>query len=587
MYPIITIENLHYAYPSILPGSDPNWVLRGIDLVIRAGEFIAVMGPTGEGKSTLCMALNGIVPQSTGGAIRGSVRVNGLDSKRTPVAELAHTVGLVFQKPDTQLFNMTVESEVAFGLETMGLPRSEMHQRIDWALETVGMSGLRQRSPFELSGGQKQRVAIAAILAMKPPVLVLDEPTANLDPQGKREVFAAVDALRKQEGITIIMVSHESEKIAAFAQRVVVLYEGKVALDGPPEKVFSPTRQLNHMGLQVPQVSQLSDCLNQKLGTDFAFTQVDEAQHALREMPISPSAPGSETAGPANGAASEAAPLFKLANLTYNYTHQHYALNDVSMSIYKGEYLAVLGQNGSGKTTLVKHLNGLLRPSRGSVQLNGEDIAGSPVAELARTVGFVFQNPDHMIFSATVREEIAAGPRNLGLAEGRVNQQVEETLDQFGLQPYAELQPALLSFGLRRKVTVAAVVAMQTDVLILDEPTSGLDQRNTDELMAILKKLNQKGRTIIIISHDMRLVARHVPTAALLHQGRLLAYEPTRRIFQRDDLLKSTQLEAPQISWLGRQLGLPENVISVGELCSRLSHGDIPAAEGSGREQAD
>lgn len=576
MPPIIALHNFSYAYPTYSPTAKPVWVLDGVDLTVRAGEFVAIMGPTGVGKTTLCLALNGIVPHSTGGTIGGEVWINGRNSRHHPVAELAQTVGLVFQEPETQLFNMTVEAEVAFGLETLGLPPAEMAQRIGWALGLVGMGEFRQRSPFELSGGQKQRVAIAAILAMKPPILVLDEPTANLDPVGKQEVFAAVETLRQQEGMTIIMVSHESEQIAAFADRVVVLEKGKVAIDAPAATIFTPPTRLRQIGLSVPQLSELADCLNQHHGTQFAFTQLDEAAVALQGWGLGRDNRQPTTDHEANGSSVVGRPssVLTLKSLSYAYDGKQAALNDIDLTITTGEFVAIIGQNGSGKTTLVKHLNGLLRPARGRVLLHGADIAATPVAELARTVGYVFQNPDHMIFSATVREEVAAGPRHLGLPEVAIAERTTAALTQFGLLPYAETQPALLGFGLRRKVSIAAVVAMQTAVLVLDEPTSGLDQRSTHELMTILTDLNQQGRTIILITHDMRLVADWVPSCVVLHNGRLLTHAPTRHIFQQPALLHQTQLEPPPIVQLGQRLGFP--ALTLGDLCLELDREERP-----------
>lgn len=576
MPPIIALHNFSYAYPTYSPTAKPVWVLDGVDLTVQAGEFVAIMGPTGVGKTTLCLALNGIVPHSTGGTIGGEVWINGRNSRHHPVAELAQTVGLVFQEPETQLFNMTVEAEVAFGLETLGLPPAEMEQRIGWALGLVGMGEFRQRSPFELSGGQKQRVAIAAILAMKPPILVLDEPTANLDPVGKQEVFAAVETLRQQEGMTIIMVSHESEQIAAFADRVVVLEKGKVAIDAPAATIFTPPTRLRQIGLSVPQLSELADCLNQHHGTKFAFTQLDEAAVALQGWGLGKDNRQPTTDHEANGSSVVGRPssVLTLKSLSYAYDGKQAALNDIDLTIAAGEFVAIIGQNGSGKTTLVKHLNGLLRPARGRVLLHGADIAATPVAELARTVGYVFQNPDHMIFSATVREEVAAGPRHLGLPEVAIAERTTAALTQFGLLPYAETQPALLGFGLRRKVSIAAVVAMQTAVLVLDEPTSGLDQRSTHELMTILADLNQQGRTIILITHDMRLVADWVPSCVVLHNGRLLTHAPTRHIFQQPALLHQTQLEPPPIVQLGQRLGFP--ALTLGDLCLELDREERP-----------
>lgn len=256
-------------------------MLKDITLEVEEGEFLSIMGPTGVGKSTLCLALNGIVPQSTGGVIKGDVLVDGLNTKRHPVADLAQHVGMVFQEPETQLFNMTVEAELAFGLESLGIPREEILERIEWALALVGMGQFQRRSPFHLSGGQKQRVAIAAILAMTPKILVLDEPTASLDPRGKTEVFSVVRQLRQQRGMTIIMVEHESERIAEFSDRVIALRNGQVELEGPPAQVFAQVEQMQEIGLAVPQVSELAHCLNRQNNTSFAFTQLDEAYQAL------------------------------------------------------------------------------------------------------------------------------------------------------------------------------------------------------------------------------------------------------------------------------------------------------------------
>ncbi|MCB8960035.1 MAG: ATP-binding cassette domain-containing protein [Ardenticatenales bacterium] len=566
MAPLISVENLSYAYPGDSADDDPVWVLDGVDLRLEPGEFVAVMGATGGGKTTLCLALNGIVPQSTGGVIGGQVLVNGQNTKQTPVAELAQTVGLVFQNAETQLFNVTVEAEIAFGLETLGLPPAEMETRIDWALELVGLAGFRARSPFELSGGQKQRVAIAAMLALKPPVLVLDEPTANLDPAGKQEIFAAIDRLRHQESMTIVMVSHEADQIATFADRVVVLANGKIALSGTPQQIFLPPGPMQALGLHVPGLAELADCLTRRGGQRYCFLDGEAAYDALA-APLLPSVGQVSTAvdslPPANG-------TLQLEQVSHSYSPGQSAIKRVDLTIPAGDFVAILGQNGSGKTTLVKHLNGLLRPSHGRILLNGEDIARQSVAELARTVGYVFQNPDHMIYSATVREELAAGPINLGLDEATVADRVAVALADFSLLPFADMQPAQLSFGLRRKVSVASVVTMGTPILILDEPTSGLDQRSIDELMAILVGLHAQGRTILMITHDMELVIRHLPRTLIMKAGELLAYDATTRIFCRPQLLDMAQLACPPVARLGQRLGWAHELLNATELCQRL-----------------
>lgn len=285
MTAIVKVEDLHYSYSSAVSVAPEDWVLRGVSFEVEEGEFLSIMGPTGVGKTTLCLSLNGIVPQSTGGVIWGTVTVDGLNTKREPVSELAQRVGLVFQEPETQLFNMSVEAEVAFGLESLGVDPAEMAERVDWALAVVGMSELRNRSPFHLSGGQKQRTAIASILAMTPRILVLDEPTASLDPLGKSEVFSVVRELRRQRGMTIIMAEFESEHIAEFSDRILVLNHGQVELQGRPAEVFSQVERMRQIGLAVAQVSEVAHCLNRRHRTDYAFTQLEDAYRALAQDP--------------------------------------------------------------------------------------------------------------------------------------------------------------------------------------------------------------------------------------------------------------------------------------------------------------
>lgn len=276
----ISIHNLHYSYPPVTSDGDPVPVLHGIDLEVAKGEFVSIMGPTGVGKTTLCLALNGIVPRSMGGVFRGDVNIAGLNTRESPVANLASKVGVVFQGAESQLFNMTVEDEVAFGPETLGVDPAGIRERIDWALDVVQMTQYRKRSPFQLSGGQKQRVAIASILAMKPEIIVLDEPTSGLDSVGKFEVFRVVRELKRQEQITVVMVEQEAEKIAEFSDRVVVMDEGRIAMEGTPSEIFSQVERMHEIGLAVTQVSELARCLSDEIHT-YKFTLFDEAYEAL------------------------------------------------------------------------------------------------------------------------------------------------------------------------------------------------------------------------------------------------------------------------------------------------------------------
>jgi energy-coupling factor transport system ATP-binding protein len=282
---VVSISNLWYAYPPLKPEDAPVWVLRDLSLDVEEGEFVSIMGASGSGKTTLCLALNGIVPRSTGGTIKGQALIAGLDTKRTPVSVLARQVGLVFQEPETQFLTTSVEAEIAFGLETLGVGRAEMRERIAWALDRVGMRGHEKDSPLHLSGGQMQRVAIGAILAMLPRVLALDEPAASLDPAGRAEIFKVLDTLRAERKMTIVMVEQDSETVAEFSDRVVVIREGAKELDDTPGRVFAQAERMRKLGLDVPQVSELAACLKQRYGAEFAFTRLNEAYAALdKEM---------------------------------------------------------------------------------------------------------------------------------------------------------------------------------------------------------------------------------------------------------------------------------------------------------------
>lgn len=553
--PIIAIRNLHYAYPPPLPGARPTQVLRGIDLEVAAGEFVAVLGRVGAGKTTLCLTLNGLVPHATGGTIRGEVQVAGRDTRRHAVAELAQTVGLVFQDPEAQLTQMRVEDEVAFGPENLGLSPDEIDTRVTWALAAVGLAAQRDRSPAHLSGGEKQRVALAAILAMQPQVLVLDEPTANLDPAGKAAIFDVLAQLARQRRMAIVVVTQELERVARHADRVIVLHEGHIGLAGPPAETFEQVARLQEWGVGVPQLAELADRLARRTGRHYRFTDVNDAYEQLRGTGtyLAERVPA-EPARTADRVSGSAPPQIALEGICYTYPDGTPALHDVNLTIAAGEFIALLGPNGSGKTTLAKHLNGLLRPQRGRVLLDGRDTRHARVAELARTVSYVFQNPDHQIFAATVEEEIAFGLRLQGLPPAVIARRVAEALARFRLGTHAHLPPALLGSGQRRQVTLAAALAMQPRVLVLDEPTGGLDSHGRQELMAALAAFHADGGTVLLITHDMRPVAEFADRAVVLTDGRVRFDGTPAALFQQHDLLAEAQLMAPPVVQLAQRL---------------------------------
>ncbi|GHU99475.1 cobalt ABC transporter ATP-binding protein [Spirochaetia bacterium] len=575
---VVDIRGLKYAYPAYMKNAEPVNVLKGIDLQVKRGEFLSIMGPVGSGKTTLCLALNGIVPHSSGGSFGGNVVVCGINTKQSSIAELAKKTGIVFQDPESQLFCMTVADEVAFGLENRGMPPPEMACRISESLALVGMSAFAERSPVHLSGGQKQRVAIAAILAMEPEVLVLDEPTSGLDPMGKREVFTVVDRLRNEKAMTIIMIEHEAEQIARFSDRVVVLDNGRIALQGTPGEIFSKTETLSAIGVAVPQMAELSQGLRRQNYPGCDFITLDGALRYFGENAWMPADSASKFAAEspavpaALSVAPSAAPVIEARQVYFHYEGDRHTLRNINGMIFDGEFVGIIGQNGSGKSTLVKHFNGLLKPQAGTVYVNGRDTKTQSLSEIAGTVGFVFQNPDHQIFCPTVAEELAFGPANLGLSKAATAERVQDALARFNLTRWADHPPAILGFGIRRKVSLAAIYAMRQRVLILDEPTMGLDRKSAMELLDIIVSLNQQGHTILLISHDMRIIAEFTRRSILLLDGAIAADGPTREVLSDFALLEKTQILPPEIVRLSATVigrGLTEPVFSNGEFIEK------------------
>jgi len=545
----VCVEQLEVSYPSPQAGGDPVPALCGVDLQIESGAFVAVMGPLGSGKSTLCLALNGAVSHAVDCRYKGTVRVSDLDVRQVPMGQLALQVGLVFEHAEDQLFNATVADEIAFGLESMALPTDEIEQRIAGGLRQVGLVGFEERSPRTLSGGEQKRLALASVLAMRPRVLVLDEPTAGLDARARHEVLSAIEHLRgnASEQTTVIMSTQDAEAAAQFAERIVVLNKGQIVLDGSPTEVFAHVALLEAWGITPPQLARVAHrfCL------PTTFTVHDAAQQWAGA--IAPPAPRKAPAPPVPP--TETVVAFR--NVHYNYPGSAPVLRGISIDIHRGEWLAVIGINGSGKTTFLKHLNGLLRPTAGSVILCGKDTRGRQVGELARIVGYLPQSPDDSIFCATVREEVAYGPRHVGLHGEQLTVRVDESLAQMDLLPYANHPPAVLGYGLRRQVALASVLAMQTALLAFDEPTVGLDSGVIARTVDAVAARHQQGATVVMITHDLQLVARFAQRVVVLSEGRIRAQGTPEEVLADIALLRSVGLEPLPLTALGEAMAWP------------------------------
>ncbi len=574
--PAILLDNLRFSYPPVLADGPPVEVLRGVSLRVPSGQALANMGPTSSGKTTLALILAGLAPEMTGGALTGRALVAGLDAPSTPPARLSLTLGLVFQEPERQLFNMTVADEVAFGLEGQGMPQPQIGERVAWALARVGLTGLEERSPWQLSGGQQKRLAIASILAMQPPILLLDEPMAGLDPAGRREVAALLADLKQMTGATVVVMEKEAEFVARWAERVVVMAKGQVALDGEPAAVFQQVDRLHALGVGAPQIAEMAARLRAE-GEEAAFVTAREAaawvvrrmgEEAIPQRMVQQRmAEDSNVQRVTDGAPlDETTPLaVDVRDVRFAYAGGTQALDGVSLAVPQGQFVAIVGPNGGGKSTLARQLNGLLRPQQGTIAIDGKPAAGRPVGELARSVGYVFQNPDHQIFAPTVREEVAFGPRNLGLRGPALAQRVAEALAAFDLSALAETPPAVLGYGLRRLVTLASVWAMQPPIWLLDEPTTGLDARFTGLLLERLRSLHEAGHTILLITHDLKLAAEAQRVVAI-SRGRVVIDGQPQQVLADSAPLEAVGLRPPPITRLSALLaphGFPHPMLSV------------------------
>lgn len=547
---VAVLDNVSYLYPG---STTP--VLRDVSLEIGPGELLGLIGPTGAGKTTLCLTLNGIVPQFYGGRFFGRATVAGLDTVTHPISTLARHVAAVFQDPETQLIATSVENEIAFSLENLGLPRDEIRRRIPEALAAVRLSGYERKHPHELSGGQKQRLAIAAALATRPSLVVLDEPTSQLDPVGEQEVFSVVRALNREHGLAVLLVSHSAERMAEHADRLVLLSEGRIICSGTPEEIYGQPDLLAAHHLRPPQVAETFHHLRRSavpvpkvpvllLQGQAALRSLSERQPLFATPPL-PAAPPPPV-GP---------PVLSVRDLCHTYADGTQALRGLTLDIHAGEYVVLLGQNGAGKSTLVRHFLNLLKPTSGSVRVGGREAGDVPVSELAQHIGYVAQNPDRQIFSASVGEEVGFALHNLGYPRGDVETRVSEALEDMGLSWARNAHPLSLSKGDRSRVIIAAILAMRPEIIILDEPTTGQDFRGARRILDLSRRLHRMGKTVIVVTHHLYLMSGVGERALVMGRGTLLCDAPLREAYHETEILHSTFLTPPQAVQLAQTLG--------------------------------
>ena len=542
---MIKAENLTFRYNE---ESETN-ILDNLNIEIHKGGFTAILGHNGSGKSTLAKHFNAInLP------LGGKVYVEKMDtSDEKLIYDIRQTVGMVFQNPDNQIVATIVEEDVAFAPENMGVEPSEIRRRVDEALEAVGMTKYKNRAPHMLSGGQKQRVAIAGILAMEPAYIVLDEPTAMLDPIGRREVMSTLKRLNKEKNVTVIIITHNMDE-AVLADRVVVMDKGRIILDDIPEKVFADVEKIKAIGLDVPQVTEFAYELRQK-GFDVKndILSVEQGVEAIKPLVKNGTVKGIEDVS-----FKRENPVIEVKNVSYEYSpngpFNKVAVKDVSLTINKGDFVAVIGHTGSGKSTLLQMFNALVKPTSGEVLVKGKSTTEKSVnlREIRRSVGLVFQYPEHQLFEETVMQDIAFSPKNMGLSEGEIEERVKLACEIAGVdEKWLYKSPFELSGGQKRRVAIAGVLAMQPQVLVLDEPTAGLDPKSKNKLLARIRRMHDEyGITIVLVSHDMEDVANCAERVIVLNDGEIFAEGTPLQVFSHYEKLEKIGVTAPQITRL-------------------------------------
>lgn len=516
--------------------------LRGIDLAVPRGCMTVVCGASGAGKTTLVRLLHRGIPSFHAGELSGEVWLLGQRCEREEASDFAGRIGVVAQDFEAQLFSTSVVAELAFGLEQFGVPSEEIERRVSAALAAVGLGGFEERDPATLSGGEKQRLAIAALLALEPELLVLDEPTTDLDPLGKEEVLSVLHALRAR-GQTLVVVEHEARALE-MADQVVVVAAGQVVAAGSPAEVLRRPEILRENAVRPPDLAWLA----RRLSLAVVPRSVDEAYEQLGRPRLS--VPGEPE--PPRGE-----PLLEARGLTFTYPQaSEPALAAVSFAVAPGEFVALLGQNGSGKTTLARCLVGLLEPQVGEVLLEGRPLRHWRPKEVARSVGYVFQNPDHQIFTARVADEVAFGPRQLELGQVEVAQRVQEALAAVGLSDKAEADPFWLGKNERQRLAVAAVLAMRPRVLILDEPTTGLDQEEQRSALDLIHRLQRDGVAVVMITHNPWLVIEGAERCVLLARGEVIFDGPLADLLRAPQLLCQARFRVPPLVELAHRCGI-------------------------------
>ena len=527
-------------------------VLRSLDLVIHAGEVVLLTGPSGCGKTTLALALAGLIPTRIGGHLRGSVYLGADNISTMSIHEVSQRIGIVFQNPDNQLVQLSVEEEVAFGPENLGLPRDEIRQRVEQSLLFTGMESMRHEQIFALSGGQKQRIAISATLVMRPQVLVLDEPTSDLDPVGTQEVLHVLRMLNRQYGMTIVLIEHKVDEVMPWVDRVLLMDQGKIVVDSSPRAAFADSQLWSNLGVAMPQMIELSRHFPEIFQSTPAVS-VEEAFEGLRGTPYARALQHYNEQYPmVCQGATEAQPLLRWEQVGLSYGSKQ-VLREVNLSIYPHEWVAIIGSNGSGKTSLASLAMGFQAPTTGAIYYEDTIIKGGSISRQAEKMAYLFQAADTMLFGATVQKEF-----EFGFKHGRKSQltldvtfTIDELMKTIDLASHRDTNPFHLSHGQRKRLAIGVLLTRRPRTLILDEPTTGQDEGHARAFLEFLEALRVQGKyTYVMITHHMLAVARYASRVVVLRDGGIFMDDVPEVVFARRAELVSSGILPPPIAQL-------------------------------------
>jgi len=540
--PVISFKDFSFQYRA-----QKKPTLTGINLDIYPGERVLIAGPSGSGKSTLAGCINGLNPFSNPGECTGSLIVDGVDAPHSSIFELSAHVGTVLQDPDGQFIGLTVGEDIAFALENSCMPQEQMHSITRHAAELVGIQA------HELSGGQKQRVSLAGVMVDQVKILLFDEPLANLDPATGKQAIELIDEIQQKTDTTVLIIEHRLEDVLwKNVDRIVLVNEGKILADLHPDELLSTTLLADN-GIREPLYVtamryagiEIVPCKKPSHVNSLLLDQTDQKmlQNWFHQKELSDPSGTPE-------------PLLEIKNLSFGYTRNHPTLKDVTLTIYKGEMVSIVGRNGAGKSTLSKLICGFETPDQGTLLFNGKDLSGENIRRRAKYIGYVMQNPNQMISKTMIFDEVALSLRNTGMAEDQIREKVENTLKICGLYPFRNWPVSALSFGQKKRVTIASVLVQDPELIILDEPTAGQDFHHYTEIMEFLRTLNQRGVTVIMITHDMHLMLEYTPRALVFSDGQLIADRSAAAVLCDESLITQAALKETSLFTLANRCGI-------------------------------